>query len=168
MQTLIPRLLILSVLLVPAVSKANYKYRPNKTLTPGHVAGSTLENICTAGYPEAARNVSFGTKKAVFDAYKTPSKDRAGDVSKIDHLIPLAIGGSNDPKNLWPHYYNGHPVWTVYKKSRLEVKLRKMVCTENYDLVQAQVCVSSSWIGCYRKIYNLDKNGKPNVVTAPV
>lgn len=160
---MITRLAIALLIVFPSHAEAtNYKYRPDRNLTPGHVAGNAFEDVCSSGYPERSRNVTFSTKKRVFDTYKTPIKDRAGDVSKIDHLVPLSIGGSNDVRNLWPHYYKGHPVWTVYKKSRLEVKLRKMVCNEKYDIIKAQLCVSSSWVGCYRKIFNVDKNGKLN------
>jgi hypothetical protein len=48
------------------------------------------------------RNVSSGTKDKVYNNYKIPKADR-GEYT-IDHFIPLALGGSNKQRNLWPQH----------------------------------------------------------------
>lgn len=86
----------------------NFPIHPDDKETPG--------DVCTASnafrYPEhikyCDRNVSSGTKNdiiAKYDrifGYKVGSATRAD--FKIDHLIPLCLGGSNEVVNLWPQH----------------------------------------------------------------
>ena len=51
-----------------------------------------------------ARNVSTSTKKRVYAIYGIPYALHSK--YKIDHFIPLAIGGCNHIANLWPHLLN--------------------------------------------------------------
>jgi hypothetical protein len=80
---------------------------PDATLTPG-VLCSTPDAL---RYPEQIkycnRNVSTDLKKDIFVAYdqlgfRTRSMKRMS--FKIDHYIPLCMGGANDFKNLWPQH----------------------------------------------------------------
>lgn len=81
---------------------------PHPQMTPG----SLCANSTTYRYPEhikyCDRSVSTGTKNRIiqqydqklgFDIEKLPRGD-----FKIDHFIPLSIGGANDISNLWPQH----------------------------------------------------------------
>jgi hypothetical protein len=48
------------------------------------------------------RNVTSATKDKVYTSYKIPKEDRKEYT--IDHFIPLALGGSNKQRNLWPQH----------------------------------------------------------------
>jgi len=84
-----------------------YPIQPDPEMTPG--------KLCERGTKRYAqqityceRNVSSGEKNAIIADYDQElgfhirSMNR-GDF-KIDHFIPLSIGGSNDTENLWPQH----------------------------------------------------------------
>ncbi len=81
---------------------------PNPNMTPGAIC----ENSKTHRYPEnivyCERNVSTADKRAIIKAYDDQlgygiqQMDR--QEFKIDHFIPLSIGGSNSKENLWPQH----------------------------------------------------------------
>ncbi len=84
-----------------------YPIGPNPEMTPGKLCEhGTKRYAQQITYCE--RNVSGGEKNAIIADYdqqlgfKIRSMDR-GDF-KIDHFIPLSIGGSNDVENLWPQH----------------------------------------------------------------
>lgn len=74
----------------------------------------SLEQICSKEnqdyaelrYPEqipyCSRNVSLSLKNKIYAQYGIPTEDRVDYT--IDHIIPLSIGGTNHPKNLWPEH----------------------------------------------------------------
>lgn len=80
---------------------------PNAEKTPG--------DLCKYGRPRYSqkityceRNVSSSTKQRIIAEYDVElgyeiRQLPRGDF-KIDHFIPLSIGGSNDEKNLWPQH----------------------------------------------------------------
>ena len=85
-----------------------FPLHPDPQLTPG--------KLCEQGknrrYPEriayCVRNVNSATKKERFQEYdqvlgfETTQMDR--QQFKIDHYIPLCMGGSNHESNLWPQH----------------------------------------------------------------
>lgn len=142
--------ILASMLLAYTSSHAIIYNMPNPILTPGDVSSDSKATVCSAKYTIAARHVSAKTKAEVYSDYNTSPKTCEGGC-KIDHLIPLAIGGSNDKKNLWPHAYRQE--WSVARKTRLEVKLRKEVCGGKTSLTVARNCISKDWILCYQKHY---------------
>lgn len=85
-----------------------FPHNPDPRLTPGQLC----ERADSFRYPEriryCTRNVSSQEKWAVIREYNEELKF---DISqndrkffKIDHLIPLCAGGSNDRRNLWPQH----------------------------------------------------------------
>src|SRR5206468_3508206 len=75
---------------------------PDHACTPGAVfSNATIEKICIPGYSQTVRNVSLTLRKAVFAEYGISYPQLRG-AFEVDHLIPLAIGGSNDIANLFP------------------------------------------------------------------
>ena len=145
------RLFLLFLLVsLPAYSQEDYsKFLPNKEFTPGDplIGLNPAETICIPGYTKKARVVSESTKRKVFELYNTtPQQDRY----EVDHLISLELGGSNDIRNLWPQSYTTQP-WNAYKKDKLENKLKRMVCSGQIQLDQAQQEIANDWIAAYKK-----------------
>jgi hypothetical protein len=145
------RLFLLFLLVsLPAYSQEDYsKFLPNKAITPGDplIGLNPAETICVSGYTKKARAVSESTKRKVFELYNTtPQQDRY----EVDHLISLELGGSNDIRNLWPQSYTTQP-WNAYKKDKLENKLKRMVCSSQIQLNQAQQEIANDWIAAYKK-----------------
>lgn len=129
---------------------SKYPYIPDPKLTPGMAASTNKALICERDYARSSRRVTPSMRKKVYLAHGVDTAQCAGGC-KIDHLIPLGIGGSNDPLNLWPHEYGAH--WGVFKKTRLEILLRKEVCTGKLPLKEAQTCIQSNWVRCYQRFY---------------
>ena len=73
---------------------------------------------------------------------------------EIDHLIPLCLGGSNDPSNLWPQPRRTiEPKWNAEAKDRLEHLICDMVCAEQLEIAAAQEAIATDWIAAYHKYY---------------
>lgn len=99
--------LVLSLSVLVHASE-NYPTNPNPTLTPGAICeGSDVHR-----YPEnivyCDRNVDSKLKNAVILQYDQElgfhiRQMNRGDF-KIDHFIPLSIGGANSKENLWPQH----------------------------------------------------------------
>lgn len=81
---------------------------PDPNLTPGEVCA----HADTYRYPEriayCERNVASDTKRAIIVRYDRQLGYRIEGMSrgkfKIDHYIPLCMGGANTPTNLWPQH----------------------------------------------------------------
>jgi hypothetical protein len=70
------------------------------------------------------------------------------------HLIPLCLGGSDDPSNLWPQPRRSiEETWNAEAKDRLERLLCNMVCDGQIDIATAQQTFATDWIAAYQKYY---------------
>lgn len=119
----------------------------DKNLTPGVEGYANRDTLCRGHYhPPALDPV---VERAVFKRYGV--KDRAK--YKLDHLIPQELGGTNDPKNLWPM-----PTYTVYhdpkigdipmgwkQKQEVAAYFHGQFCNQEMDLPQA-VELSKRWV----------------------
>ena len=75
---------------------------PDPACTPGAVfADAAPSEICVPGYTKAVRSVSTKLKKQIYAAYNIAYPPPTGSY-ELDHLVPLALGGSNDAANLFP------------------------------------------------------------------
>lgn len=85
-----------------------YPLAPHEHVTPGE----TCQDADYYRYPEhiayCSRDVSSGTKKAIIRDYDDRFGYSIGSMErsdfKIDHYIPLCMGGSNNTANLWPQH----------------------------------------------------------------
>ncbi len=101
-------LVLVSFLLATQAWAADYPTSPDPKLTPG----SLCDSPDTHRYPEQIaycnRSVDSGTKAAIIKTYDEKLGYRVGEMSrkdfKIDHYIPLCMGGSNHVTNLWPQH----------------------------------------------------------------
>lgn len=131
---------------------------PNPTLTPGVIASTDRAEVCVPGYATAHRHVTTDTKLDVYRAYHLepagrwvigPPRRWQSDF-EVDHLVPLALGGSNDPRNLWPQSYRTR-TWNATAKDALENRIRWMVCVgRTLTLADAQQAIRANWIVAYR------------------
>ena len=95
------------------------------------------------GAAKRARAESQATKDQVRRLYGISVRGR----HEIDHLIPLAIGGSNELRNLWPQAYEPSP--GALEKDRLELYLYHAVCKGRMTLPDAQACIRADWHTCW-------------------
>jgi hypothetical protein len=85
-----------------------YPKNPDLNLTPGKYCTHPDSYRYKEHIPYCRRDVSSGLKRAVIaeynekDGYNITPEER-GDF-KIDHLIPLCMGGANEEDNLWPQH----------------------------------------------------------------
>jgi len=126
------------------------KIYPNRALTPGDVfSGVTKEVICVSGYSKTVRDVPLSLKKEVYAKYNISFPQPTGSY-ELDHFIPLALGGSNDAKNLWPEPALPKPRY--HEKDVVEVYLLDQVCHHGHDLLQAQEEVRTDWYKVYQEM----------------
>ena len=67
----------------------------------------------------------------------------------LDHLVPIALGGSNDRTNLWPEPLAKPPA--AHQKDRLETVLHQRVCNGAIQLDRAQVAIAQNWLAEYHR-----------------
>jgi hypothetical protein len=114
---------------------------PNVALTPGDVFPNvSVDAICTPGYAGSVRHVTAIVRQQVFTAYGLTGNHTGycdgPQGCELDHLISLELGGSNDPRNLWPESYDSQP-WNAHVKDHLENTLHALVCSGKVSLTEA-------------------------------
>ena len=100
----------LFILVSAAAQAANLSFpeTPHMKMTPGSLCGRST----TVRYPEkvpyCSRDVDSETKWAIIGEYDSQLgyniRGTGRENFKIDHHIPLCMGGSNDVSNLWPQH----------------------------------------------------------------
>lgn len=91
-----------------AFATGTYPKGPDQQLTPGEIC--TEQRVFR--YPEhiayCERNVATDTKRQVIKTYDQnlgySIQSMPRGQFKIDHYIPLCMGGGNDKENLWPQH----------------------------------------------------------------
>ena len=86
------------------------------------------EYLCTHSTKER-RNVPEALKRRIYEQYGIKEKEKY----VIDHRINLAIGGTNEPKNLWPQEKN-----EAKRKDLIENYLARQMCKGEISLKEAQ------------------------------
>ncbi len=121
---------------------------PDPECTPGAIFENvTKEEICVPGYSRLARDVSSAKKESIYAAYGITS--RSPGQYKIDHLISLQLGGSNETANLFPKAAEPRPGF--HEKDGIENYLHAQLCGGTITLHEAQVLISRHWL----EVYNL-------------
>jgi hypothetical protein len=157
------RTLVALFLFVALVLRAEDPIRPDPKLTPGNVFPNvTVEQIMQKGYANklngGVRHVTAAIKRHVFAEYFGRVPGMQGHY-EIDHLISLELGGSNDPKNLWPESYYTEP-FNAHVKDKLEDRMAANVRHElerhgheaaTALLKQYQHEIATDWIAAYHK-----------------
>lgn len=86
---------------------SNFPIKPDPRMTPGKLCDLPVEYRYPEHVAYCGRDVETETKAEIFAAYRRAgypmsSTNRAD--YKIDHYIPLCMGGSNEKVNLWPQH----------------------------------------------------------------
>lgn len=106
---------ILTLILVSgAIASERYPKGPIESVTPG----SLCEDSPIRRYPEGIvyceRDVDTQLKREIIKMYDRQFGYSIGQMNrmdfKIDHFIPLSIGGSNEITNLWPQHKSVYEV----------------------------------------------------------
>jgi hypothetical protein len=101
------KFMLLCLAISLSASAAEFPIGPDARLTTGALCTSPIEYRYPEQIPYCDRAVERETKNEVFLAYRAlgytlPSQDRID--YKIDHYIPLCMGGANQRTNLWPQH----------------------------------------------------------------
>jgi hypothetical protein len=132
--------LLLAILTVSLAVAANVRGEdllvPNPKLTPGRVARTGKER----------GGVTLKLEQKVFARYHLPWARRAE--FKIDHLIPLELGGADTLDNLWPQSLRAKPYGADRKELLTEVLLER-IRTGRMTLAQTQEEIRKDWIDAF-------------------
>jgi hypothetical protein len=125
---------------------------PDPRCTPGSIdpavtQANIRQTICVSGYTSKVRPSESQTERfkyhIAYPAYGTPQTEK----TELDHLVALALGGSNDATNLWPENYRG--LLGAHAKDRLENYLHDAVCSGRMPLKTAQETIATDWVKAY-------------------
>jgi len=139
---------VMFVVGVIQVSRQQYRLMPDPKITPGAVLPLTEAQVCS-GLTEP-HMISASVGRQVFDHYGI-DRPKPRDY-ELDRLIAPELGGSDDPRNVWPQPY-GKSEWNAHVKDALEDHLHELVCENKVSLATAQQEISSDWIAAYKKYF---------------
>jgi len=129
-------------------------FAPVPSLTPGATRAISRAEVCADESEHGELRMASKVASQVFHNYGIDSP--APRSYEIDYLIPADLGGSDDPRNLWPQPY-ARGVWNARVKDALEDRLRALVCSGKLDLATAQRDLARDWIGAYKRYFRTDK-----------
>jgi len=109
---------------------------PNPKLTPGKIARRDQDQ----------HGVSVAMEQKVFKRYRIPWTRRAE--FKIDHLIPVELGGADNVENLWPQNLRVKP-YGAERKELLTRCLLLRIAEGRMTLAQAQTAMQEDWIDAF-------------------
>jgi hypothetical protein len=124
---------------------------PDKNLTGGSVRTGERDAAC--GHAKESRGRMNAVRRdQILSRYGLPPGTHPD--YEIDHLIPLCLGGSDDPSNLWPQPRRSiEETWNAEAKDRLERRMCSMVCGGEIDIAAAQEAFATDWIAAYHAYY---------------
>jgi hypothetical protein len=109
---------------------------PDPKLTPGKVARAAADR---GGVTEAM-------ERKIFNRYRIPWTRRPE--FKVDHLIPVELGGADSLENLWPQSLNIKP-YGAHRKELLTERLLAAIASGRMTVGQAQEELQRDWIDCF-------------------
>jgi hypothetical protein len=128
------------LLALPSLAHAQL---PNPLQTTGDKTKATEADVCKPDYEASFKPIENWQRSETLRRY-----GRRDDYDgPLDHLIPISLGGSNDPDNLWPMADNKE--YGIAAKRELETKLHTMVCGKEISLKAAQDAVRKNWVKAY-------------------
>ena len=128
--------LFIGLLIFAANAGAQSLLVPNPKLTPGRVAEGDKDR----------GGVTLAMEQKVFARYRLRWERRAE--FKIDHLIPLELGGADSIDNLWPQSRRARPYGADRKRQLTEV-LQEKIARGQMTVAQAQEQISRDWIDAF-------------------
>ena len=128
--------MFLLVFALAAYASAQDALLPNPKLTPGRVAKRDKDR----------GGVTLKMEQKVFARYRLPWTRR--NEFKIDHLIPVELGGADTIDNLWPQSLRTKPYGADRKELLTEVLLTRIRASQ-MTVAQAQEQISRDWIDTF-------------------
>jgi hypothetical protein len=129
---------------------------PNWFLTPGVPnpdvnQGNIKRTICRSGWTKTIRpSVSYTNNLKRQQIAQYGYTDKKLSSYEEDHLISLQLGGHpKDSGNLWPEAYAAKCGARV--KDVIETKLKRLVCSGEISLAEAQQAIASNWVVAYNR-----------------
>jgi hypothetical protein len=129
------------VFALPSIALAQL---PSPIHTPGAKTKVNEAEVCAADFESSVKPVASFQRDQALGRYGRDSREFKGE---LDHLIPVSLGGSNDPDNLWPLPDNKD--YGVAAKRELDSTLHKLVCDKTLTLKAAQDAIKKNWIKAY-------------------
>jgi len=126
---------------VPAFAAAQL---PSSFQTPGAKGKANDAQVCAADFEASVKPIAKWQRDQALERYGKRTEDFTGD---LDHLIPIALGGTNDPDNLWP--LPSSKEMGPEQKKALDLKLHEMVCAKTLTLKAAQDAIKKDWVKAY-------------------
>jgi hypothetical protein len=119
---------------------------PDRRCSPGaYYSGVTKAVLCSPDFRSGLLgHVSGSLKRTVEAEYRLGASRPA---LKIDHVVPLELGGSNSVANLFPQRASAHQV-----KNALEHVLHARVCQGLIGLRAAQRQIAADWQLLYTRL----------------
>jgi hypothetical protein len=147
---LLAALAIAGILMVPAMAVEVW---PDSDLTGGSVRIDGHDRLAMCGHAKEHRGtMSASRRDEILRRYGLPPGTHPD--YEIDHLIPLCLGGGDDPSNLWPQMRRRiESEWNAEAKDRLERRLCDMVCAGQLDIATAQQEIAEDWIAANQKYF---------------
>jgi len=143
------------VVILAASPVGAFEVRPDKNLTGGSVRTGDRDAACGHAR-ENRRPLSSARRDEILRRYGLPPGTHPD--YEIDHLIPLCLGGSDDPSNLWPQPRRSIELtWNAEATDRLERLMCDMVCDGQIDIATAQQTFATDWIAAYQTYYEGSK-----------
>lgn len=129
---------------------------PNRTLTPGVARAVKREEVCEERIQDndPSSLIPASVQQQALREYGVAGSQ--ANEYQLDYLIPTALGGTGDIRNLWPEPYS-ETVWNARAKDALENRLHDLVCGGQIDLPLAQREIATDWISAYKKYFNAEK-----------
>jgi hypothetical protein len=131
-----------AALAAPSIAMAQ---RPSGYKTPGATAKVKMEELCGPDFAKSLKPVSNWQRTEALERYGLRPDGFSGE---LDHLVPVSLGGSNDPDNLWPFRASG--AFTLDAKQALASKLQGLVCARKLSLKDAQDAFRKDWTLAYQ------------------
>jgi hypothetical protein len=126
----------LLTLLLGIHAQAGEDMLPDRKLTPGRIARKDKDR----------QGVTEEMERKVFARYHIPWRRRLE--FKVDHLIPLELGGADAVENLWPQSLYVRP-YNAMRKELVTQCLLARIAAGKMTLAKAQEEISEDWISCF-------------------
>ena len=117
---------------------------PSSFQTPGAKGKANEAQVCAADFEASVKPIANWQRDQALERYGKRPEDFTGE---LDHLIPLSLGGSNDPDNLWP-LPDSREMGPAQKRE-LDARLHQMVCDKTIKLKDAQDAIKKDWVKAY-------------------
>jgi len=128
---------------LPAIAAAQL---PNSFKTPGAADKVDTKKLCAANFDSTVKPMADWQKNDALTRYGVRPESFDG---VLEHVVPVSLGGTNDPDNLYPFHPQGE--FTADAKAQLATKLHDMVCDGKITLKQAQEVFKKDWTKGYKQ-----------------